>query len=66
MGVELDYIKELYYAYNNEIEITDVNIPWLTSDENAYLEYVNSSRVGNKKDAIFKVYEDNFGLGVNR
>lgn len=65
-GVELDYIKELYYAYNNEIEITNVNITWLTNDENAYLEYINTSRAGNKKDAIFKVYEQNFGLGVNR
>ena len=66
LGVNLNYIKELYYAYNKEVEIVDVNISWLTSDENAYLEYINTSRVGNKKDAIFKVYEDNFGLSVNR
>ena len=66
LAVSLDYVKELYYAYNNEVNITDVNISWLTSAENEYLEYINESRVGNKKEAIFKVYEDNYEKGVNR
>lgn len=66
MGVDLTYIKELYYAYNEEVEIKDVNISWLSEEENAYLEYINESRVGNKKEAIFKVYEDGLTKDVNR
>lgn len=66
LGVDLKYIKGLYYAYNNEVEITEVNIPWLSSEQNSYLEYINESRVGNKKDAILKVYEDNYENSVNK
>lgn len=66
LKADLMDVKELYYAYNANVEITNVDIPWLSAKENAYLEYINASRIGNKKEAIFKVYEDNLTNAVNR
>lgn len=66
LGVETSYIKELYYAYNKEVEITNISIPWLSNDENEYLNYINESRAGNKRDAIFKYYEEKINPNMSR
>lgn len=60
LGVSTDYLKELYYMYNNEINIENVSISFLTNEENEFLNYINESRCGNKKDSIVSVYENNF------
>lgn len=60
LGVEIEYLQNLYYLYNRDIEIKDISISWLDEDSNAYLNYINNSRVGNKKDAIFKIYDTMF------
>ena len=64
LGVDLSYIKELYYAYNNEIDTKEVKISWLSEDENEFYNYINNTRA--KKDAIIKVYDDHYGNDLAR
>lgn len=66
LKVDTDYLKELYYMYNNEITINDINISFLSDTENSFINYINESRIGNKKDAILKVYDDNFTSNLSR
>ena len=60
MNCDLDYLQNLYYIYNRDVKIENISIPWLNENINDYLNYINISREGNKRDAIFKIYDTMF------
>lgn len=62
----MDYIKKLYYLFNNDASLSNINVSFLTDKENDFINYINESRIGNKKDAILKVYDDNFTNNLGR
>ena len=62
----MDYIKKLYYMFNNDVSLSNINVSFLTDKENDFINYINESRTGNKKDAILKVYDDNFTNNLGR
>jgi hypothetical protein len=64
LNVDETFIKELYVNFNS-MDFTDIDVSFLSDTENNYLNYIVSTRTGNKKDAILKVYSDNYVLGVN-
>lgn len=66
LGVSLDYLKQLYYMFNNDMILSNINISFLNDKENSFINYINESRVGNKKDAILKVYDDYFTNNLRR
>jgi len=60
-GIDLEELKELYYLFNNNYTISEVKCSFLTEEENLYFSNISASRAGDKKDAIFKVYNDYYG-----
>ena len=60
-GISIEEIKHLYYLYNANYSQEGVDVSFLSDKENTYLKYIVTSRTGNKKDAILKIYEDNYG-----
>ncbi len=66
LGVDTNYIKELYYMFNKDVTLNNINISFLSNAENEYFNYINESRTGNKKDAILKVYSDNYQVNQER
>lgn len=66
LGISMDYIKKLYYMFNNDVSLSNINVSFLTDKENDFINYINESRTGNKKDAILKVYDDNFTNNLGR
>ena len=66
LGISMDYIKKLYYMFNNDVSLSNINVSFLSDKENDFINYINESRTGNKKDAILKVYDDNFTNNLGR
>ena len=52
--------------FNNDVTLSNINVSFLTDKENGFINYINERRTGNKKDAILKVYDDNFTNNLRR
>ena len=52
--------------FNNDVALSNINVSFLSDKENYFINYINESRIGNKKDAILKVYDDNFTNNLSR
>ena len=58
--LDVESLKELYYLYNENYHLESINVSFLSNEENAFLNYISETRTGNKKDAILKVYDDEY------
>ena len=64
--ISVENLKSLYYMFNNDVALSNINVSFLSDKENYFINYINESRIGNKKDAVLKVYDDNFTNNLSR